>query len=124
MCQARAGGMRNARRQAWERADGTVLPFPRGRSESRLQRRRPQARRCEAIGGLALLGAGLLAAIASGGGPESAMTGGMVLFSAAGAGMMLAGLTFVMHAEAPDKPCGLRRRLPPSQPARGGGDRI
>lgn len=123
MCQARAGGMRNARRRAWERADSAVLPFPRGRSESRL-RRRHQVRRCESIWGVALLGAGLLAAIASGGGPESAMTEATVLFSAAGVGLMLAGLALVMHAEAPDKPCGVRRRIPSPQPVRGGEDRI
>jgi hypothetical protein len=124
MCQAQVRPIRAAKQQAWERGAGAVLPFPRGRSESRLKRRQPRTRRREAIGGMVLLGAGLLAAVASGGGPETAMTGGAVLLSAAGVGMMLSGLALIMHADTPDKPCGFRRRLFPVQPASEGKNRI
>ncbi len=67
------------------------------------QQRKIKVTRLQAMGGLALLGAGFMAAIASGGGPDTVMTGEVVALSVTGVGMMLLGLGMVMRADAKEQ---------------------
>lgn len=71
---------------------------------------RPSLKRFQAIGGMALLGMGLLAAVASGGGPDATISGEAVALSSVGVGMMLSGLGLVTHADNSDREATLHRR--------------
>lgn len=99
-----------AKRYEWKRAERTRGGSACRRGISRQHHRGLRLKRFQAMGGMALLGVGLLAAVASGGGPDATISGEAVAFSSVGVGMMLSGLGLVTHADNSDREATLHRR--------------